>query len=74
MKHLYAVHIKENSVPMAIFLREDWANSFMRKMYKRNPSAPLEVIYRDKMDEWETKTTEGRRNEDVRRVEPRKIA
>lgn len=34
----YGVYLSNAKNPMALFIREDWASDFVRKMQRKNPS------------------------------------
>jgi hypothetical protein len=43
MHTAYGVYLMDSKSPMAIFIREDWAIDWQKRMQKKNPSALLYV-------------------------------
>lgn len=43
MRVFYGVYLQDDKSPMALFVREDWAIDFQRRMNKKNPAVTLYV-------------------------------
>ena len=43
MRVFYGVYLQDDKSPMALFIREDWAIDFQRRMNKKNPAVTLYV-------------------------------